>query len=219
MERLVPVKNLLYGPNCRTRCAFVKLTFLKNILTEIRACRACEEHLPLGPRPIVQGGAQARLLIVGQAPGLRVHQTGIPWNDKSGDRLREWLGLEREIFYDPDFVALLPMGFCYPGRGKSGDAPPRKECYDLWHEKFRSQLKSLRLTLLVGNHAQTKYLKTGDDSTTMIREWRKYLPNYLPLPHPSPRNNIWLHKNPWFQEEVIPEIRTFVAGLGLGTSL
>lgn len=188
---------------------------MKNLLKEIKACRACEEHLPFGPRPVVQGHALAPLLIVSQAPGLLVHQTEIPWNDKSGDRLREWLGLSREVFYDPKAVALLPMGFCYPGRAKSGDAPPRKECYDLWHAKFRSHLKNVRLTLLVGNHAQIKYLKTDVDSTTLIRNWRKYLPEYLPLPHPSPRNNVWLHKNPWFAKTVVPEVRNLVSKLNL----
>ncbi|MGZ3721996.1 MAG: uracil-DNA glycosylase family protein, partial [Bdellovibrionales bacterium] len=140
---------------------------MANLLLKIRACRACEQHLPLGPRPVIQGHRAAQLLIVGQAPGLKVHQTGIPWNDLSGDRLREWLGLSREIFYDPKSVALLPIGFCYPGRAKSGDAPPRRECYDLWHKSFRSYLKNIRLTLLVGNHAQSKYLKTPNGTATI----------------------------------------------------
>ncbi len=186
-----------------------------DLLNEIRACRACESHLPLGPRPIVQASSSARLLMVSQAPGLRVHQTGIPWNDASGDRLREWLGLSREAFYDANVIALLPMGFCYPGRAQSGDAPPRKECFPLWHSRVHSQLTDIRTTLIVGNYAQNEYLKGRQKSnmTKTIRAWSEYLPSYLPLPHPSPRNNIWLHRNPWFLEEAIPEIRRKVAEL------
>jgi len=188
-----------------------------NLLERIKSCRVCEDHLPLGPRPIVQGLPSARLLIVGQAPGLKVHQTGIPWNDASGDRLRQWLGVSREIFYDPKLVALLPIGFCYPGRAKSGDVPPRKECYDLWHESFISYLKKTQLTLLVGNYAQAKYLK-GDvkaNGTETIRYWQEYFPKYIPLPHPSPRNNIWLSKNPWFIKTVIPELQLMIEDLNL----
>ncbi len=185
-----------------------------NLLKEIRACRVCETKLPLGPRPIVQGDSSARLLIVGQAPGLIVHQTGIPWHDASGARLREWLGLKTEDLYDPKLIAIIPIGFCYPGRAKSGDAPPRKECYELWHKPISSYLKNIRLTLLVGNFAQTKYLKTeakaNANATETIRHWRNFLPNYVPLPHPSPRNNIWLHKNPWFEKEVVPDVRKIV---------
>lgn len=188
---------------------------MSKLLSEIRACRVCEHDLPLGPRPIVQGHSAARLLIVGQAPGLCVHQTGIPWNDASGDRLRKWLGISPHIFYDPKLVAIVPVGFCYPGRAKSGDAPPRKECYDLWHQPLGSYLKNIRLTLLVGNYAQAKYLK-GDakaNATETIRFWRDYLPKYIPLPHPSPRNNVWLHKNTWFEKTVVPEIRKTVKKL------
>ena len=182
---------------------------MSKLLNEIRACRVCEDDLPLGPRPIIQGHSDARLLIVGQAPGLIVHQTGIPWNDASGDRLRDWLGLSRDIFYDPKLVALVPVGFCYPGRAKSGDAPPRKECYDLFHRRLGSYLKNIRLTLLVGNYAQEKYLKSEakDNATETIRCWRDFLPTYVPLPHPSPRNNVWLHKNPWFERAVVHEVR------------
>ena len=188
---------------------------MAKLLDKIKMCRACEDHLPLGPRPIVQGHSSARLLIIGQAPGLKVHETGIPWNDLSGDRLREWLGLSRETFYDPKTVALLPMGFCYPGRAKSGDAPPRKECYELWHKSFRSYLKNVRLTLLVGNYAQDKYLKADAkaSATETIRCWREYLPKFVSLPHPSGRNNIWLHKNSWFSEIVVPEVREMTMAL------
>lgn len=184
----------------------------KDLLEQIKACRVCERELPLGPRPVVQGHPASRLLIIGQAPGLKVHQTGIPWNDFSGERLREWLGLSKEQFYDPKIVALMPMGFCYPGRAKSGDAPPRKECYPLWHQKFLNYLKDLRLILLVGNHAQIKYLQKAAKAsgTETIRCWREYLPQYIPLPHPSGRNNIWLRKNPWFLETAVPQIRNIV---------
>lgn len=146
-------------------------------------------------------------MIVGQAPGLSVHETGIPWNDLSGERLREWLGLSRTVFYNPKMVAIAPIGFCYPGRAKSGDAPPRKECFPLWHGRLGSALANVRLTLLIGSYAQTKYLDSKTNMTETVRSWRHYLPDFLPLPHPSPRNNIWLRKNPWFEETTVPEIR------------
>lgn len=188
---------------------------MRALLREIRACRVCEHELPFGPRPIVQAHPEACLLIIGQAPGLKAHESGVPWNDASGDRLREWLGLTREIFYDQRSVAVVPMGFCYPGRAKSGDAPPRKECFGLWHGHLLQRLKNIRLSLLVGNHAQGSYLgpASGENATETIRRWREYLPHYLPLPHPSPRNNIWLSRNPWFAAEVLPEVRRLVAAL------
>ena len=190
------------------------------LFKEIRACRVCENHLPLGPRPIVQGHANARLLIVGQAPGLKVHKSGIPWNDASGERLRQWLALSSEIFYDPNRVAIIPVGFCYPGRAKSGDAPPRKECFELWHHRLGSYLTNIRTTLLIGNFAQTKYLENcvKINATETIRDWREYTPKFFPLPHPSPRNNIWLRNNPWFEETVVPEVRTVIKDLGLFAS-
>lgn len=183
---------------------------MEQLLEQIRACRACETHLPLGPRPIIQGDPNAKLLIIGQAPGLAVHNTGVPWDDKSGERLRSWLGLDSDTFYDPSKVAIMPVGFCYPGRAKSGDAPPRKECFELWHEQFLSSLKKVKLTLLIGNHAQARYLGNGTSATENIKSWRNFLPKYFPLPHPSPRNNIWLSKNPWFTEEVVPELAKMV---------
>jgi uracil-DNA glycosylase len=163
----------------------------------------------------VQANASARLLIVGQAPGLRVHQSGIPWDDASGDRLRDWLGLSRATFYNAKKVALVPIGFCYPGPAASGDLPPRKECFPLWHARLTSELKNVRLSLLVGTYAQAKYLKSVEKSnlTETVRSWREYLPHYLPLPHPSPRNNIWLRRNPWFKDINIPEIRQIVMDL------
>ncbi len=188
---------------------------MDKLLKRISDCQVCINHLPMGPRPVVQGHPSARILILSQAPGLRVHQTGIPWNDPSGDRLRLWLDLSRQEFYNPELVALLPMGFCYPGRAKSGDMPPRKECFELWHEPFVSHLKDLQVTLLVGHHAQISYLgkENKANSTAAIRAWEEYLPDYLPVPHPSPRNNMWLHKNPWFAEEVLPKIRTIIRSI------
>lgn len=186
---------------------------VERLLADIRSCRVCEQHLPLGPRPIVRAAASARLLIVGQAPGVRVHETGIPWNDPSGDRLREWLGISREAFYDEKNIAIAPMGFCYPGKGKSGDLPPRPECAVHWREKLHGQLKNIRLTLLIGQYAQAWYLKDARQATLTetVKSWREYLPQgYLPLVHPSPRNRIWLRKNPWFERGLLPELRLLV---------
>ena len=178
------------------------------LLEEVRACRLCEEHLPLGPRPVLRAGPRVRVLIIGQAPGTRVHETGIPWNDPSGDRLREWLAMDRETFYDTERIAIMPMGFCYPGRGRGGDLPPRPECAPTWHPRLRAALPEVRLTLLVGRHAQQGYLDTGRESLTeTVRRWRDFLPAYFPLPHPSPRNRRWLRDRPWFGEEVVPALR------------
>ena len=184
---------------------------MNSLLKEIRSCRACESFLPCGPRPIVQAHTAAQLLIVGQAPGLAVHQTGIPWNDPSGERLRDWIGLSKNTFYNPEKVAIAPIGFCYPGRAKSGDASPRPECYPLWHSRLRSELPNVRLTLLIGRHAQARYLNPKLNMSSTVRSWQQYLPGFLPMPHPSPRNNIWLRKNPWFEEEALSQIRALVA--------
>jgi uracil-DNA glycosylase len=152
------------------------------------------------------------LLIVGQAPGLRVHQTGIPWNDPSGDRLRQWLGMTREVFYDQERIAIIPTGLCYPGKGKRGDLPPRPECAPRWHPRLRAALPQVRLTLLVGRHAQTYYLGARRRRTLAetVGAWRDYLPEYVPLPHPSPRNLLWLREHPWVESEVIPAVRRLV---------
>lgn len=181
---------------------------LDQLLKKINACQVCKADLPLGPRPIVQAHSSARIVIVGQAPGLKVHQSGIPWDDASGDRLRAWLGLSKNIFYDPKCVAIVPIGFCYPGKGKSGDLPPRKECQPLWHDKLFEVLPERRLTLLVGSYAQAAYLKKRRKGslTETVRAWNEYLPEYIPLPHPSPLNNIWLHKHPWFARDVLPAL-------------
>lgn len=184
---------------------------MDDLLCDIKACTLCKEHLPLGPNPVVQGSLKSRMVIIGQAPGKIVHETSIPWNDKSGDNLRSWLGVDRETFYDPAMIALIPMGFCYPGRGKSGDLPPRPECAPLWHPKLLTFMKEVKFTILVGNYAQAYYLKEKRNLTDTVREYKKYLPDYFPLPHPSPRNNIWQAKNPWFKKDVLPTLQNRVA--------
>lgn len=182
---------------------------LAPLLREIRACTLCEAHLPLGPRPVLRASATARLLIVGQAPGTKVHATGIPWDDASGKRLREWLGMTPERFYDEAAIAIVPMGFCYPGRQGSGDAPPRPECRATWHPRLLPQLKGVRLTLLFGQYAHAYFL--GDRRkatlTDTVRAWREYAPAHLAMPHPSPRNIGWFKANPWFEAEVVPALR------------
>ncbi len=180
---------------------------LPQLLKEIRRCDLCAAHLTEGVNPVLQADSQARLLIIGQAPGLQVHQTSVPWEDASGDRLRSWLSLDKKEFYGKS-VALVPMGFCYPGRGKSGDLPPRKECAQTWHEKLLKQLSNVQLTILIGQYAQSYYLPSREKTlTATVKNFREYLPEFLVLPHPSPRNNIWLAKNPWFEEEVLPLLR------------
>lgn len=188
---------------------------LDALLAEIRACRLCAEHLPLGPNPILRASATARLLVVGQAPGTRVHATGIPWNDPSGDRLRLWLDLDRERFYDESRVAIVPMGFCYPGKGPSGDRPPRPECRQTWHPRLLPLLPRVELTLAIGQYAQAYFLgeRRKATLTATVRAWREYAPAVLPLPHPSPRNIGWFKANPWFEEELLPALRARVAAL------
>jgi len=182
---------------------------LQRLIAEARACRLCEAHLPLGPKPVFIAGEGARLLIAGQAPGRRVHETGIPWNDPSGDNLRAWLQLERAAFYDSRRIAIIPAGLCYPGTGKGGDLPPRPECAPLWQPRFRAALPGIRLTLLVGQYAQAYYLGERRKKTlaATVHAWREYTPEFLPLPHPSPRNRLWLRRNPWFERDVIPALR------------
>jgi uracil-DNA glycosylase len=192
--------------------ALIPVLSLTDLLAEIRACRHCEAQLPLGPNPVVRAGTSARLLIVGQAPGTRVHASGVPWNDPSGDRLRQWLQLDHECFYDESQIAIMPMGFCYPGRGKSGDLPPPPECAPLWHELLLQRLPALELVLLVGSYAQNYYLgRSRETMTERVRRWRDFAPRYFPMPHPSPRNNLWLRRNPWFEDEAVPELRRRVA--------
>ena len=178
------------------------------LLAEVRACRLCAEHLPLGPRPILRAAPSARLLIIGQAPGTKVHETGIPWNDRSGDRLRQWLEVDRDTFYDETRVAIIPAGLCYPGRDRNGgDLPPRPECAPLWHPRLLPALTRLRLTLLVGTYAQRLYWPNAASMTDAVRQWRQAPPGFVALPHPSWRTTRWEHRNPWFADELLPDLR------------
>ncbi|HEX6978721.1 MAG TPA: uracil-DNA glycosylase family protein [Alphaproteobacteria bacterium] len=187
---------------------------LEALLREVRACRQCAAHLPLGPRPVVRMAATARLMIIGQAPGTRVHETGLPWNDRSGDVLRGWLGIDRDTFYDAARIAIMPMGLCYPGRDiRGGDNPPRPECAPRWHDRLLRHLPQIRLTLLVGQYAQAHYLggRRQKSLTETVRHFRDYLPDAFVLPHPSWRNTVWRRRHPWFDAEVLPELRRRVA--------
>jgi uracil-DNA glycosylase len=179
------------------------------VVSKARACGLCAAHLPLGPRPVFQLDAKSKILIAGQAPGRRVHETGIPFDDPSGERLRLWMGIDSNIFYDPRQIAILPMGFCYPGTGKSGDLPPRPECAVEWRAPLLKLLPSAELTLVIGQYALDWHLKDAQmgSLTDTVRNWKQYWPAILPLPHPSPRNNIWLKKNPWFEAEIVPMLR------------
>lgn len=181
----------------------------------MRACTLCAAELPLGPRPVLQLDRGARVLVAGQAPGRRVHASGVPFDDASGERLRGWMGVTREVFYDPARIAILPMGFCYPGTGRSGDLPPRVECAPAWRERLLAQLPRLELTLVIGQYAQAYHLgeAQGESLTHTVRAWRTFWPAQLPLPHPSPRNNLWLRRNPWFEREVLPSLRRRVRAL------
>lgn len=185
---------------------------LDHLVARVRACRLCEDQLPLGPRPVVQVSASARILVAGQAPGTRVHETGLPFNDPSGDRLREWMGIDRDVFYDDQVLAIIPMGFCYPGRGKSGDLPPLPLCADTWRSDLLDRLPNLKLTLAIGQYAQRWHL--ADRARTLtetVRNWETYGADIMPLPHPSPRNNIWLRKNGWFERDLVPVLRQRVS--------
>lgn len=187
---------------------------LESLLVEVRSCTICTDHLPHGPRPVVQLHEAARILIAGQAPGRRVHETGLPFNDPSGDRLRDWLGITRDVFYDETQVALVPMGFCYPGTGKSGDLPPRPECAAAWRSALLSRLKGVELTLAIGQYAHAYHLHDRAATLTeSVRNWRNYWPQLVPLPHPSPRNNLWLKRNPWFELEIVPALRARVSAV------
>ena len=189
---------------------------LAEVVAAARACRECVAHLPLGPRPVVRAQTSARLLIIGQAPGTRVHESGVPWDDKSGERLRDWLAMPPEVFYDESRVAIMPMGFCYPGRlPRGGDAPPRPECAPLWHARLLAGMPNIALTLLVGQYAQGFYLGKAryKTLTETVAHWRDYLPEYLPTPHPSWRTGGWQKRNPWFETDLLPVLRERVAAL------
>ena len=188
---------------------------LEALLAQIRGCRVCARHLAHEPRPFVAASASARLLIIGQAPGSKVHASGIGWDDDSGDRLRDWLGIDRTTFYDTSRIAQMPSGFCYPGKGSGGDLPPRPECAPLWHDRLLSQLPQVRLTLLVGAVAQKRYLPKGfaPNMTEAVRLWREAPPRLFPLPHPAWRSRMWMARNPWFAAEVLPDLRARIAAL------
>lgn len=178
------------------------------VIAQARRCDVCADSLPLGPRPLLTGATRSRLLIIGQAPGAKAHESGVPWDDQSGRRLRDWLGVTDPQFYDPAITALLPMGFCYPGKGKSGDMPPRPECAPLWHDKVIKRLKSIKLTVFVGRYAFEAYLGDRFDSVTeAAKRFDQLLPDRIVLPHPSPRNNIWLKKHAWFARKTLPALR------------
>jgi uracil-DNA glycosylase len=183
-----------------------------SLLAEVRACTICAAHLPHGSRPVLQIHPQARILIASQAPGRKVHESGVPFDDASGDRLREWMGLTREVFYDSSRIAILPMGLCFPGTGKSGDLPPRLECAATWRDQLLAQLHHLEVTLVIGQYAQAYHMNEVRASLTeTVRNWRSHWPKIVPLPHPSPRNNIWLRRNPWFEKELVPVLRRRVS--------
>ena len=188
---------------------------MNSLYNEVTACTHCAAELPLPPRPILQIHPKARVLVAGQAPGVRAHNKAKPFADPSGDRLRRWLGVSDEEFYNPELIAIVPMGFCYPGKGKSGDLPPRTECAALWREKILTQLKQLSLTLVIGQYAQHWHLPNRSDTsvTATVGAWRDYWPDILPLPHPSPRNIAWFKKHPWFEAEVIPQLQARVRQL------
>ncbi|KAA3624654.1 MAG: uracil-DNA glycosylase family protein [Flavobacterium sp.] len=181
---------------------------MKDLLSQIRQCTICAEHLPLGPRPIVEVSEKSKIIIVGQAPGAKVHESGVPWDDQSGRKLREWLGVDEADFYNVDLFGIVPMGFCYPGKGKTGDLPPRKECAETWHEKVFRSFNNVELILVIGTYAQNYFFpKDPQNLTEKVKNYSDYLPKYWPLPHPSPVNRFWRSRNPWFEEDVIPKLQ------------
>lgn len=190
-------------------------TQFNEIVDQARACSLCVSHLPSGPRPIFQIAPNAKVLIAGQAPGRRVHESGIPFSDPSGERLRGWMGIDAATFYDPQKIAILPMGFCYPGTGKSGDLPPRPECAVEWRVRLLKLLPAIELTLVIGQYALDWHLGTAQSAslTQTVQNWKRYWPALLPLPHPSPRNNIWRKKNPWFEAEIVPKLQRKIRAL------
>ncbi len=190
------------------------MTDMDLLLQNIRKCTICEDFLPNGVRPILQANSKAKILIAGQAPGRKVHRSGILFDDNSGNRLRDWMDITKKIFYDDEKIAILPMGFCYPGTGKHGDFPPRTKCEHTWRKQLMELLPNLELTLIIGKYAQAYHIKNSNLSLTeLVKRWEIYWPTKIPLPHPSPRNNIWLKKNPWFKEIIIPKLRQRVSDI------
>ena len=185
---------------------------MQQLLSDIKKCTICAQHLDLGPRPVLSAAVDSKIVIIGQAPGTKVHASGVPWDDASGKQLRKWLDVSDEDFYDPKKFAIVPMGFCYPGKGKSGDLPPRPECAPQWHESLFDKMPNLELVILIGMYAQNYYLKKTAKKTLTetVRNYKEYLPNYFVLPHPSPRNRFWLTKNAWFEKSVVPELREII---------
>ena len=189
----------------------MKIKDFNQLLTEVRACTICEPNLKEGVRPVLQVNQHAKILIAGQAPGSKVHATGIPFDDPSGDRLREWMGIDKETFYNSQKIAILPMAFCYPGKGKSGDLPPQPICAETWRKKLLEAMPDIQLTLVIGQYALALHLPSREKNLTeTVRNWAAYGEQVMPLPHPSPRNNIWLKKNPWFEVEVLTVLQNKV---------
>ena len=211
---LAPVRSIREADK-KIAVSEVRYPTLDALLAAVRNCRACEAHLPLGPRPVLRAGEGARILVVGQAPGVRVHTTGIPWDDQSGERLRAWMGVDKSAFYNESRIAIIPMGYCYPGRGNSGDLPPRRECAAPWLHQLLARLPRIELTLLIGQYAQRHFLgsrrKSSLAETTWA--WREYGPQYIPLPHPSPRNQPWIKRHPWFERQLVPVLRARIKAL------
>ncbi len=190
------------------------MSTFESLLRNVEECTICKKHLPLGPRPVLQIHPEARILIAGQAPGRKVHESGIPFDDASGNRLREWMNIPKEVFYDPRKIAILPMGFCYPGTGTSGDLPPRPECEVAWRQQLLQQLVNLEVTLVLGKYAQAySFGKVSASLTELVKSWRDYWPHMVPLPHPSPRNNLWIRKNPWFEAELLPSLNKRISAI------
>ncbi|MCH4822391.1 uracil-DNA glycosylase family protein [Gramella lutea] len=184
---------------------------MEDLLCKIRDCKVCEDHLPLGPRPIIEATKNSRIVLISQAPGRVVHQSGVAWKDQSGKKLREWLGVDDETFYNPENFAILPIGFCYPGKAKTGDLPPRKECAPLWHEDVWVEMDEVELKIIIGSYAGNYYLRKDLKLTEQVKNYTDYLPEFWPLPHPSPVNRFWRMKNPWFEENVVPKLQDKIA--------